>query len=49
MGNAVLCEKTSYGCFYGSKYNLLSPMSISTGFNVKYTNKLLKDKFSNKM
>ena len=25
MGNAVLCEKTSYGCFYGPKYNLLSP------------------------
>ena len=33
----------------GYKYNLLSPMSVSTGFNVKYTNKLLKDKFSNKM
>ena len=33
----------------GYKYNLLSPTSVSTGFNVKYTNKLLKGQFSNKM
>ena len=30
------------------KYNL-NPMSVSTGFNIKYTNKLLKEKFSNKI
>ena len=32
----------------GYKYNL-NPMSVSTGFNIKYTNKLLKEKFSNKI
>ena len=32
----------------GFKYNLQIPMSGSTGFTVKYTNQIIRDKFANK-